>query len=204
MSLRPVGILLLFWVVSGLEGCANQQPIRDFETRKKMLSEGKQEQALAQIEQAAKADPENVEYRQYLYKQREQVVNQLLVKAEMERANEAFDDALGDYNHVLMIDPNNSRASNGLALVQGDKGRKQQLAEASVLFDKGNFEGAMEKLRPILAENPNLQEARVLRKRIEEKNAENQSASASPSIQFALKKTISLEFKDAVSSPCST
>jgi len=197
LKLRPVGILLLLWVVSGLGGCANQQPIRDFESGKKMLSEGRLEQGMAQIEQAAKADPENVEYRQYLFKQREQVVNQLLLKAETERTNEAFDDAVADYKRVQTIDPNNQRANDGLAQVQGDKGRKQQLAEALALFDKGNVEGAMAKLRPVLAENPKLREALALQKRIEEKNAENHSVSASPAIQSALKKTISLEFRDA-------
>jgi general secretion pathway protein D len=184
-------------MVAGLGGCANQQPIRDFETGKKMLSEGKPEQGMAQIEQAAKADPGNVEYRQYLFKQREREVNQLLVKAESERVNGAFDDAVSDYKRVLIIDPNNPRASDGIDLVQGDKGRKQQLADALALFNKGNLEGAMEKLRPILSENPNLQEAKVLQKRIEEKNAEERSVSASPVLTSALKKNISLEFKDA-------
>ena len=55
----------------------------------------------------------------------------------------------------------------------------------------------MYKLRPILSENPNLQEARVLQKQIEQKNAEDRSVSASPVLKSALKKTISLEFKDA-------
>jgi general secretion pathway protein D len=189
-------MLLLLWVAVGLGGCANQ-PVRDFESGKKMLDEGKFEQGMAQIEQAAKADPYNVEYRQYLFKQREQVVNQLLVKAESERAKEAFDDAVSDYRRALTIDPNNPRASGGLELVQADKGRKQQLAEASALFNKGSMEGALEKLRPVLAENPKLHEALLLQKKIEEKNAENHSASASPVIQSALRKTISLEFKDA-------
>lgn len=197
MKLRPVEILLLICVVSGLGGCANQQPIRDFETGKKMLSEGKLEQGLTQIEQAAKADPENVEYRQYLFKQREQVLNQLLMKAETDRTNEAFDDAVDDYKRVQTFDPNNARANDGLALVQADKGRKQQLADALALFNKGNVQGAMDKLRPVLAENPKLHEALVLRKRIEEKNAENHSVSALPAIQSAFQKTISLEFKDA-------
>ncbi|MBU1424268.1 MAG: general secretion pathway protein GspD [Gammaproteobacteria bacterium] len=197
MKSRPVEILLVLWMVAGLGGCANQQPIRDFESGKKMLDEGKLEQGMAQIEKAARADPYNVEYRQFLFKQRDQAVNELLAKAEAERAGEAFDDAVNDYKRVLTIDPNNPRAGDGIALVQGDRGRKQQLAEASALFDKDNLAGAMEKLRPVLAENPNLQEARVLQKRIEEKNAENHSVSASPVLKSALKKTISLEFKDA-------
>jgi len=194
---RSVGILLLILLVSVLGGCANQQPIRDFESGKKKLAEGQLEQGLAQIEQAAKTDPENVEYRQYLFKQREKVVNQLIGKAETERVNEAFDDAVVDYQRVLAIDPNNQRAMDGIEQVQGDRRRKQQLAEAQAMFKKGDREGATAKLRSILAENPSLAEAKSLQKQIEEKNAEDHDLSASPSLKKALKKTLSLEFQDA-------
>jgi len=188
---------MLSCLVAGLGGCANQQPIRDFEIGKKKLSEGQLEEGLAKVELASKADPENVEYRQYLFKQRELVVNHLLLRAESERMGEAFDDAVVDYKRVLGIDPNNPRAKAGLELVQADKGRKQQLAAANALFDKGDREGAQALLRPILAENPKLHEARVLQKHIDEKNAEERVVSSSPLLKAALKKTISLEFRDA-------
>lgn len=187
---------MLLWVLIGAGGCSSQ-PVRDFESGKKLLTEGKEELGIAQIEQAAKADPGNVEYRQYLYKQREQAVSQLLVKAEAARMNGAFDEAESDFKRVQTIEPNNQRAKDGLDMAQGDRQRKLQLAQVLVLFDKGNMEAAMEKLRPILAESPKLHEAQVLRKRIEEKNAENSSVSASPVLKSALKKNITLEFKDA-------
>lgn len=197
MKLRPIETLVLLCVLSGMGGCANQQPIRDFEVGKKKLSEGQLEEGLAKIELAAKADPENVEYRQYLFKQRELVLNHLLSRAESARLGEAFDEAVIDYKRVLTIDPNNPRAKDGLDLVQADKGRKQQVAEAAALFDKGDKDGALSKLRPVLAENPKQHDARALQKRIDEKEAAERAALVSPVIKSALKKTISLEFKDA-------
>lgn len=196
MTLQPIGILFLCLAVLGVGGCASQ-PARDFESGKKSLSEGKTEQGMAQIENASKGDPENVEYRQYLFKQRELAVNQGLANAESERMNGVYDEAARDYKRVLAIEPENPRAKEGLDRVQADRERKQQLADASALFNKGDNEGAMSKLRPVLAEGPLQHDARALQKRIEEKDAEERVASASPVLKSALRKTISLEFKDA-------
>ena len=107
MKKRSVVVLLLLLGALSVSGCASQ-PERDLEAGKKKLAEGQVEQGLLQIEQAAKGDPNNVEYRQYLFKQREQAVNRLLQKAEFERGNELFDDAVNDYKRVLVIDPEQS------------------------------------------------------------------------------------------------
>ncbi len=196
MKFRSVELLLLLLVLSGAGGCANEQPMRDFQAGKEKLSAGQVEPGLALIEQASKGDPENVEYRQYLFNQREKIVNQLLAKAELERNNQAFDDTIADYRRVLGIDANNQRAMDGIDGVQHDRQRKDQLLEATALFDKGDEEGARTRLRRIIAEDPDLREARALQKRIDEKDAEHRAAS-SPVIKSAIQKTISLEFKDA-------
>ena len=179
-----------------MDGCASQ-PTRDFEAGKKKLSEGQVEPGLMQLEQAAKGDPRNVKYRQYLFQQREQAVNQLLQKAEFERGNGLFDDAVNDYKRVQAIDPNNQRAGEGIGQVQGDKRRRQQLAEAAALFKKGDMEEASVKLRRILSEDPFQDEAKDLQRQIREKTAEDNAVSGSPTIRKALQKTLSLEFRDA-------
>jgi general secretion pathway protein D len=186
----------LFIALSGLNGCANQQPIRDFQAGKEKLSAGQFEPGLAQIEQASNADPGNVEYRQYLFKQRELIVNQLLEKAELERTKDSFDEAVADYKRVQGIDPNNQRAMDGIDRVQGDIRRKQQLAEASALFEKGDESGAKSRLKMILAEDPTLHEAKVLQKKIDEKDAADRQT-VSPDLKSAIGKKITLEFKDA-------
>ena len=196
MKNQPVVVLLLLFGILSVGGCASQ-PTRDFEAGKKNLSEGQVETGLVQLEQAAKGDPKNVEYQQYLFKQREQAVNQLLQKAEFERGNGLFDDAVNDYKRVQVIDPNNQRAGQGIDQVQGDKRRRQQLAEATALFNKGDLEGASAKLRRILAEDPLQHEAKELQRQIREKTAEDNAVSGSPTIRKALQKTLSLEFRDA-------
>ena len=196
MKLRSIYILLFLWLILVLSGCANQ-PARDFKEGKNKLSAGQLEPGLAQIEQASKAEPENVEYRQYLFKQRELAVNQLLGKADFERANDDFEAAAFDYKRVLTIDSNNQRAKDGMDQVQGDSKRKQELAAALDLFNKGDKDGASAKLQSILAVNPSLHAAKVLQKQIEEKNNEESAVSGSVFMRKAFKKTLSLEFQDA-------
>ena len=71
------------------------------------------------------------------------------------------------------------------------------MAEATALFKKGDTDGASAKLRRILAEDPLQHEAQELLRQLQEKAAENNAVSGSPTIRKALKKTISLEFQDA-------
>ena len=193
MKKQPAIFILFMLGVLSVGGCANQ----DFEAGKKKLSEGQVERGLAQLEQAVKSNPDNLEYRQYLFKQRAKAVNDLLEKAGAEREHEQFDAALGDYRRVQSIDQNNQRARDGIALLQGDKRRKKQLAEALGLFNKGDMAGAMARLKLVLAENPMQEDAQALQKQIEEKNAELSAANASTFINKAYKKTLSLEFQDA-------
>ena len=65
MKLRPIRSLLLLFMVLGMAGCASLQPVHDFQSGKKMLSEGRLEQGLGKLQLAAQADPENVKYQQY-------------------------------------------------------------------------------------------------------------------------------------------
>ncbi len=196
MKLRSLGVSLILWILLALAGCASQ-PTRDFREGKDKLSGGQIEQGLAQIEQATKADPENVEFRQYYFKQRELAVNKLLGKADVERAKESFDEAASDYKRVQTIDPNNQHARDGLNQLKSDIGRKQLFADALVLFKQGDLDGATVKVQTVLSENPLLQEAKDLLKQIDEKNAETREATESTFIKKANKKTISLEFQDA-------
>jgi general secretion pathway protein D len=84
-----------------------------------------------------------------------------------------------------------------LNLLLGDRGRKQLLAEAIVLFNQSDLDGASAKVQTILTENPLLEGAKVLQKQIAEKNVEVREANESTFIKKASKKTISLEFQDA-------
>jgi general secretion pathway protein D len=177
-----------------LVGCA-QPAVREFDEGKKLLSEGKVEQGLAQIDSAIKKSSNNPEYRSYLFKQREEAVYRIMEQADAARNNGQFDVAVENYKRVISLDANNPRATAGLEEVQADRQRMTQLAEAEVLFNKGDREGAQAKVRPILAATPSLPAAKALQKRL---NEVDKVATAAPSgLKLALKKPITLEFQDA-------
>ncbi len=184
----------LLMAVMLLAGCA-ELGVRQFDQGRQLLSEGKIEPGLAQIDSAVRDDPGNPEYRTYLFKQREAAVNQILAQADSARNNGQIDEAESDYRRVLALDARNPRATRGVEEVQADRRRMGQLAEAEALFNKGDGEGAQAKLRPILAENPSLPAAKALQERMEKATA---STAVSPStLKLALKKPITLEFQDA-------
>lgn len=186
--------LLLLLAVMLLAGCA-QPAVREFDEGKRLLSEGKVEPGLAQIDLAVKQAPNNAEYRMYLLNQREAAVNQILAQAESDRNNGQMDEAESAYRRVLALDASNSRATVGIGEVQADRRRMAQLTEAEILFNKGDREGAQAKLRPILAENPSQPAAKALQQRIDKADA---AVKAIPStLKLALKKPITLEFHDA-------
>ncbi len=191
---QPLLLLPILFLAMLLAGCA-QPAVRDFDEGKKLLSEGKIESGLAQIDLATKEAPGNPEYRTYLFKQREAAVNQILAQADSARNNGKLDEAENGYRRVLLLDASNPRATVGTEEVQADMHRMAQLAEAEALFNKGDREGAQAKLRPILAENPSQPAAKALQKRLADTNA---AVIVIPSIiKLALKKPLALEFQDA-------
>ena len=184
----------LLLVVVLLAGCV-QPGLREFNEGKKLLSEGKTESGLANIDLAIKDQPTNPEYRSYRFKQREAAVNQILAQADSARNSAQLDKAESDYRQVLALDADNPRATNGILEVQADRRRVSQLSEAEALFNKGDREGAQSRLRPILAETPSLPAAQALQKRIDEAVV---VVTTTPSIlKLAIKKPITLEFQDA-------
>jgi general secretion pathway protein D len=177
-----------------LIGCA-QPALQEFDEGKKLLSEGKIEQGLAQIDSAIKKSPNNPEYRTYLFKQREEAVNRLILQADTARNNNQFEEAENYYRRVIALDANNPRAASGVEVIQADKRRIAQLAEAQALFDKGDRDGAQIKLRPVIAESPDQPTAKALQKRLDQMT---ETVATPPStLKLAMKKSITLEFQDA-------
>ena len=79
--------------------------------------------------------------------------------------------------------------------LQADTRLKQLLAQAAQLLDKGDSRGAETKLRAVLAENPELPEARALERRLADRA--QSAAAAAPVLKPAAAKPITLEFRDA-------
>jgi len=172
-------------------GCADR-PLADSD---RLLSEGKDEAALATLEQAVKDNPQNTEYRTRLINDRERIVGRYLAKADALRQQGHFDDAENAYLEVLKFDADNARAKSGISGVESDIRLQQQAVRAGQLFEQGDIAGATEKVRAILMENPDQPEAKSLQRKIAERAQEVPPVPSAVRAGFA--KPITLEFQDA-------
>ncbi len=184
--------IVCFVIVVALSGCAAQRLNRDGLS---LLSEGRYEEGIAKLEQAAKSDPSDFHYRAQFLKKREEVVGVLLIRAANERAAGHLDAAEKGYRRVLAIEPGNERADAGIAELVKDRRHVQLIEEASALFKQSDLDGALTKLRAVIIENPANAEMQALKREIEMRQAKE--SLAAPSIQSLYKKPVTLEFSDA-------
>lgn len=175
-----------------LAGCAAQQLTQDGE---KLLDAGEIEAGLAKLEQAAKADPDDLHYRTSYINRRDASLNRLILAAEAERDAGRFDNAETNFKTVLRIDPNNSRARAGLQDVDRARKHAALLDEARALHAKAEDDSALQKLQLIYAENPNHRGMLALKREIDEQRAKN--TLSTPSLRSVYKKPVKLEFHDA-------
>jgi general secretion pathway protein D len=179
--------------VAGMAGCATDQT---FQTGRLMIENGQTEEGLQQVNSAAKANPQNVEYRAYYVRNRDNYVGQLLTQGDKLRMLGKPEDAEPFYKRVLAFDAGNSRAQSGLAAVQTELRHRHMAAEARAMFDAGDLEGAKARLRPVLAENPGQRDARALMRGIDEQRTK--VASTGAVLRSSLRKPVTLEFRDAL------
>jgi general secretion pathway protein D len=167
-----------------------------FETGKLMIEKGRVEEGLQQLNAAAKAHPQNLEYRSYYVRARYQYGNQLLTQGDKLRLLGKPEDAAVLYQRVLALDAGNTRAQEGMAAVQAELRHRRTVAEAKTLLDAGDVEGARVRLRQILAENPRQSDARALIRVIEDQRAKTMSTDKV--LRTSLHKPVTLEFREAL------
>ena len=119
-------------VVGLIVAACAQNPV--FDEGMQNLAEGRIEQGLAQLEQASKAAPRNVEYRATLLRQRELAVNQLLSQGETARMSNDLNQAEAVYRRALGIDPANSRARQGLDEITAGRRHKAVSARTGQIY----------------------------------------------------------------------
>ncbi len=187
---RNTALMLLAAAV--FAGCANHQLHSSGIT---LVQEGNIEEGIAKLEQASKADPDNLQYRTDLLRSRGQVTNRLLASASGERAAGHLDAARAIYERILKIDPGNANAKMALEAIIMDRRHDAMIDEARGLFLKGDLEAARSALRSVFLENPRNGQAVMLLRQIDEKEIKTQMAE--PSLKGKFKKPVSLQFRDA-------
>lgn len=187
---RKITSLLL---VVLLAGCASGEMLHD--RGLDLLDEGKYEQGLAKLAQAVKADPQNGRYRTSFERNRERVIDRIIVSGNNERIAGHADAARADYLRALKIDRNNDRALHGLAALEMDKRHGVIIAEAKELMKKGDLAGARDALDPVLMEDPDQSAALDLKRQID--YLIQQRKSKEPSLTAKFRRPVTLEFRDA-------
>ncbi len=184
-------ILALIVLALLFGACAHQE---EFRKARIEVEAGKEEEGLARLEQAMKESPNDAELRNYYLRHKAVAVQRYIDLGDNARAAGAYERAVEAYGRVLRLDPQNQRAKLGIDLVGKDREHRALLDDAQVALKAGNEKDAEAKLKQVLSENPSNKEARGLLRRIDEKTAK---AQANPQLNAALKKPITLEFRDA-------
>jgi general secretion pathway protein D len=192
---RCLSVGVLTFILLVLTGCAGMQAFREGNS---LLDEGQLQAGLAKLDEAARLEPKNAEYRIAARNQRATIVNRLMATAEGYRAGGRLADAEAVYRQVQEFDAQNAMARQGLDLVASERRHQAQAAEIGKLAASGKAgdrSQALEKLRPILQENPKHKEALRLKSQIDEANFKDSGAQAQ--LAAAYRKPITLEFRDA-------
>lgn len=178
-----------------LAGCGAMSAYREGNA---LLAAGKTEQGLAKLEEAVRLDPTNAEYRIALASRRASLVNQWLAAGDALHRSGRLADAEKAYQQVQVIEPDNAMARQGMEALVTERRHRVLLAEAEALARQGTagaIDDALEKLRPILVENPQHKGMRNLKLRLDESKARDHTPEAKLAATF--RKPISLEFRDA-------
>ncbi len=178
-----------------LAGCAATKTFREGNA---LIDQGNAEQGLAKIEEAVKLDPRNAEFRIALASRRATTVNGLIATGEAARRDGRLGDAEKAYRRVLGLEPDHPMARQGLDALVTERRHRQAVEEAESVFKKGHdvdLVEALERLRPVLSEDPGRKDALNLKARINEARAKSQKSESK--LAAAYQKPITLEFRDA-------
>jgi len=179
-------------VLALIAGCASTGPSSDEGAR--LIAEGKLEEGLSLMEQAAKAQPGRKElYSSYLV-QRTAVTTLLLRDADRMRTLGELDQAEAYYRSVQRIDPTSDLARSGLVAVGRARVQQGRVREGQQALQIGDVARAEQLARAVLAEDPNQREARALAKAVTE--LQSNAESVPPRLREALQRPVTLELRD--------
>lgn len=190
MRLSPIAPALAVLLLA--TGCAHDP---GFSEGQSLIEAGNFEAGLAKIAQAAKHDPSNRKYQVYYYRERDIALHDDLAAAEQARAQGDWDAAEVLYRKMLALDPADPRAKAGIASLAVARRHREMLSQAAALLKKGDLPEARDKVREVLVEDGSNRDAQRLERRIEERAMLERATQ--PHLAAALRKTVSLEFRDA-------
>jgi general secretion pathway protein D len=173
-------------------GCAGQEALKDGQ---QMIEAGNEEQGLARLEEAMKANPNDLEIRNYYLRHKAVAVQRYLQQGDTYRAAGQIDGAEAAYQRAQRFDPDNNNAQAGLDAVARERASQGQVREAQEALKRGDSEAAYQKAKEVLQANPSQRDARAIVRKVEEQKVK--ADFTSPQLAAALKNTITIELRDA-------
>jgi general secretion pathway protein D len=187
--MNPSYVLTSFLVLA-LAGCAgevaHQQGID-------LFAQGKQEEGLAKLKQAAREAPGNQVYLLAYRNALARITGRLLADAQAEKAAGRYDAAEADYRHALHLDPANAEATLALALLSQQRVQASMIEDARRLVAAGSLDPAQRIVDDVLRDEPRQPEARALQQAI----LQQREQAAAPELKDSFRKPVTLEFRDA-------
>jgi general secretion pathway protein D len=170
-----------------------------FERGRQMMMAGDVDRGLAELEKAAKENPNNYQYRSTYERERAFIVAKYVSEGDTARAGQRLAAAETFYKKALALEPQNPAALAGMKALAAAQQREEVVAQARKEFDSGDVDAAEQKLRTVLTQDPNQLQARALLDAVLARQA--RAAAEAPPPRSQLKspftKPITLEFRDA-------
>ncbi|CAE6904268.1 Secretion type II protein (Modular protein) [Pseudomonas marincola] len=175
-----------------LVGCATNKAHDD---GMQMIEAGQYEAGLARLEEAAREAPRDTRIQMTLTTQRARIIETLLSQADQDYTQRNYTMAFQGYQRVMGIDPQNSRAAEGLRQIAALKSIDAMLVQGQTSLRRGDITGAQHQVRNIYALDPQHQGAQQLQRDIE--LLQRRSEAPYPQLRSQLSRPINLEFRDA-------
>lgn len=160
-----------------------------------LIDEGHYEQGLATLEDEARKAPRDTRAQLALTTQRARVVTTLLTQSDRARAARDYAAAIGGYQRVLAIEPDNQRAREALQQIEQLGSLTDMQRQGQTALRRGDLESAQRELDNIFALDPGNAGGQVLKRQVDTQRA--RTAQPYPLLRSKLAQPVSLEFRDA-------
>ncbi|MDD5029943.1 MAG: general secretion pathway protein GspD [Rhodoferax sp.] len=174
-----------------LVGCATGQDA--FKRGQDQLVARQWEPALLSFFEASQQAPSNAEYSAAVKTTRERAISVLLTEAAEQRDKQPAK-AAEIYQRILLLNPSNERAQEGLQAIDSARRQQRLFDDASRAAATGRDQEARAKFSKLLAQAPGHAAARLALRALDDKAGRSNSQ---PSLSPALRKPVSMVFRDA-------
>lgn len=131
-------------------GCSNQA----FRDGMAALGDGRRDEGIAHLEQAAREKPRDAEIKAALINNRMAAVRDALAEAEAQLSRGRLAEAEAGYRRVLGVDGRNARALQGIEQIAIERRHLSLLEQAGQMLVKNDLLGAERLVRTVRAQSP--------------------------------------------------